>query len=242
MVWLAGVSALRPTTAGAGIAQGADTGQAATRPMVKFPGHALVPAAPQTLRTVICAQGPYCVPVASSGQAKSVTSPLPTSAAPNVSVATPPAFTGWAQLTAGAPGAAGAREGQSTEAPAAAALRNSIFATPLPGAPATVALSVIGPALRGTHMQGWPPHAVPDPIGVPPSVTPMPDAVAVGTAVMLAVSCLVSKWAALAPPLPRLGRNCSSRAVSSIAIVAPVAGTGMVPVQIVGEVSAGPES
>src|SRR3954467_12801185 len=114
MVWLAGVSTLRPMAGGTVIAQAAHIWQVATRPMVKLAGQRLAPP-PQTLGTGICVQAPTWSPVASTGQAKMVTSPLPTSAALIVRVATPPALTGCAQGATAAPGAAGARDGQSSE-------------------------------------------------------------------------------------------------------------------------------
>src|SRR5438552_11562647 len=175
---------LRPIAGGTGIAHAAEVGQAATRPMVKLPGQRLAPPAPQTLGTVICAQVPSCNPVASTGQAKSVTSPLPTSAALSVRVATPPALTGWAQGAAAVPGAAGARDGQRSE-PAVLgglALWNSMAVTPLPGAPTTCAVSVMAPALSGTHMHGLLVQAVPLPTARPPTLAPMLVTGATGTA------------------------------------------------------------
>src|SRR3954471_7762662 len=101
--------------------------------MVKLPEQLMAPPAPQTGCTVICAHGPYCRPVASTPQAKMVTSPLPVSAELSVRVAPPLALTGWAQGGVAARGAAGAREGQSSEplfTPGELALWNSMAVTP----------------------------------------------------------------------------------------------------------------
>src|SRR5438477_13138182 len=89
----------------------------ATRPMVKLNAQRLVPPAPHTLGNGICVQPAVYWLATSTGQAKMVTSPLPTSAAASVSFAVPVPSTACEQGVATGGAVPGRPEGQSVEVP-----------------------------------------------------------------------------------------------------------------------------